>query len=419
MKKILFVCDFYYPNATSIGVCAHKVAKNLHENGNEVHILCFGSKKENIMEYENMKVHHVKKRIEDRLYNYANSHNSLLGKFAHILSVLKTRIWQIIYFPFFRMMSILVPVRFYNKIKKLNQRHAYDMIVSTYNPFEGMLAGYWFKKKRPDILFVLYILDTLSNAGATKWISPKLNEKMGWRWEKCIFPYCDMIINLRCHEQHHMKQKYDPFRDKMVFADIPLFQLCANDVKKIQLFEKNIVHFTYAGRVLSGISNPTGLLMLFEKLSLNANYKLHFFSSGDCESIIAEYERKTGGKIIREGLVSHEKIQNILRNSDVLVSIGNSQSEKITAKIFEYISTGKPCLHVQRSEKDTAVPYYQKYPLALIIKELDSIEENIKKITDFLNNSAKEINLLELKERFIENTPEFTGKLIMDLLNKK
>jgi glycosyltransferase involved in cell wall biosynthesis len=419
MKKILVVCDFYYPNATAIGVCAHKVAKDLHDRGNEVHILCFGSKKDwNITEYEGMTVHHIKKRIEDRLSDYAGNHKGIIGKWAMLLSILKTRIWQIIYFPFFRMASIIIPLRYYNKIKKLYKRHSYDMIISTYNPFEGMLAGYWFRKKHPEVLFVLYILDTLSNAGNTKLISATLNEKMGWRWEKRIFPYCDKIINLRCHEKHHQKQKYDLFRNKMVFTDIPLFQPNV-EISGERLFEKDVVHFTYAGRVLSGIRNPTGLLMLFEKLCAENNYKLHFFSSGDCEHLISEYAQKTGEKIIREGLVPHEKIPGILRSSDVLVSIGNSRSEKITSKIFEYISTGKPCLHIQRSEEDTAVPYYQKYPLALVIKESDSIEENMKKITDFLNKPVKKINMLELKECFSENTPEFTGNLIMNLLDKE
>jgi glycosyltransferase involved in cell wall biosynthesis len=421
MKKILVVCDFYYPDATAIGVCAHKVAKNLCDRGNEVHVLCFGSKKDrNITEYEGIKVHHITKRIEDRLSDYAGSHKNLTGKLARLLSILKIRIWQIIWFPFFRMASILVPLRFYSKINKLYEYYSYDMIISTYNPFEGMLAGYWFRKKHPNVLFVLYILDTLSNAGSTKWISSALNEKMGWRWEKRIFPHCDTVINLRCHEQHHQKKKYDSFRDKMVFTDIPLFQPeMKTGITKNGLFETDFIHFTYAGRVLSEISNPAGLLMLFEKLCIKHNYKLHFFSSGDCEHIISEYERKTDRKIMREGLVPHEKIKDILQSSDVLVSIGNSRSEKITSKIFEYISTGKPCLHIQRSEEDTAVPYYQKYPRALIIKESDSIEENIKKITDFLNKPGKEINMLELKKHFIENTPEFTGDLVMNLVNEK
>jgi glycosyltransferase involved in cell wall biosynthesis len=420
MKKILFICDFYYPQATSIGVCTHNVAKNLREHGNDVHVLCFGSRNdENTVEYEGIKVHHIEKRIEDRLSDYAKTHKNVVGKTARFISLLKTRIWQIIYFPFFRMASIVVPLRFYHKIKTLHKRYVYDMIIATYNPFEGMLAGYWIKKRYTEVLFVLYILDTLSNAGNTKWISAALNEKMGWRWEKCIFPYCDMIINLRCHERHHQKQRYDQFRDKMVFADIPLFQPLATEANRKSWFEKDAIHFTYAGRVLSSISNPAGLLMLFEKLCVNNNIKLHFFSSGDCEHIIAVYERKTDGKIIREGLVPHEEIPDILKSSDILVSIGNSRSDKITSKIFEYISSGKPCLHIQRSLEDTAVPYYQKYPLALIIKESDSMEENIRTIVEFLNKPEKEICVSELKERFVENTPDFTGGLIMNLLNKE
>ena len=410
MKKILFVCDYYYPNASSIGICTHKVAKALKQNGNIVHVLSFGDNNFKIEnEYDNITSFYIKKRFHERCIEFGENTGGIVGKIICLLGKCKLRLWQILWFPFFRMDGIAVPLRYYRAISKLNKQNNYDMIIATYNPFEGMLATYWYKKKFNNVLFCLYILDNLTNIGNTNYISNKLNDKMGWKWEKRIFPLCDQIINLRCHEKHHQQERYNQFRKKMVYSDIPF--LTKNNASK-NYFDKKYIHFVYTGRLLKTRSSSS-FSKLFDKLSANKPYILHYYSTGDEEDNISKFEKSTNGRIKRHGLLPHDKISIIQNSADILVSIGNSGNEKISSKIFEYISTGKKIVHFQKEKYDSTIYYYSKYDNAIVLSEKDSLIINIEKLNKFITKSYSKIEFEKLKSIYYENLPEYTAILIM------
>jgi glycosyltransferase involved in cell wall biosynthesis len=412
-QRILVVCDYYYPNATSIGVCTHKVAKALQKQENEVHILAFGDEKKNKQgKYEEIPYYCIKKRFHERCITFGNKTGGIAGKIICTFGKFKMRLWQILWFPFFRMDSLIVPLRYYKAISKLHKQNKYDMIVATCSPFDGMLGTYWFKKKHFDVIFCLYILDTLTHLGKTKFISEELNDKMGWRWEKKIFLLCDKIINLNYYKSHYEKERYYPFKNKMVYTDIPFIQM--NNMP-YGYFNSENVNFVYTGRILKHIASSSYATALFDKLNKNKQYILHYFSAGDEEDMIKEYERKSLGKIIAHGLVPHEQIPIIQKSADVLVSIGNSGSvAKIASKIFEYISTGNRIVHFQKEDNDTAIVHYQKYGNSIILDERESIEKNIEKLENFLSTPYVVVDYDRIKELFSENLPEFTAKLIMD-----
>lgn len=413
MKRILLVCDFYFPNASSIGVCTHKVAKALQLSGNDVHVLAFGDRREGMQgEYDGISYTCIKKRFHERCLAFSERVGGIIGRLLCILGKLKCRIWQLLWFPLFRMDSLSVPLRYLHFIKKLHNQYCYDMIVATYNPFEGMLASYWFKKKHPEVLFCLYVLDSLTHTGKTRFVSEELNEKMGWKWEKRIFPWCDRIINMRCHEAHHMKDKYNPFRSKMVFSDIPFLE---ENSGFGSYFDDKHIHFVYTGRILKTRSSSY-FSSLFEKISANNPYVLHYFSAGDEEKMIKELEDKTQGRIISHGIIPHSQISMIQRSADVLVSIGNLSSEKIPSKIFEYISTGNRIIHLKKEVNDPTIIYYNKYGNVVILDENDSIEQNIIKLEGFLNSTWIRIEYSTISALFPENLPEYTMELILDLL---
>jgi len=414
-KKILLVCDFYYPNATSIGVCTHKVAKALQYHSNEVQVLTFGDCKDgNQGEYDGVNYFCIKKRFHERCIDLGKKTGGVTGRLIINIGKLKCRLWQLLWFPFFRMDSLIVPLRYYWAISKLHVRNNYDMIVATYNPFEGMLASKWFKKRHTNVFLCLYILDTLTDIGKTRFISEKLNDKMGWRWEKKIFPWCDQIINLRCHEEHHAQERYDLFRSKMVYSDIPLLEE-NNNIGGY--FDSEHTHFVYTGRLLKTRSSAY-LLSLIEVVSATKPYVLHFFSSGDEEDLIKHYEKKTSYKIIGHGIIPHSQISLILKSADVLVSISNSASEKITSKIFEYISTGNRIVHFQKDDSDPAINYYQKYSNVLVLNENDSQEKSINALVSFLKAPNMKIEFNVLEKSFVENLPSYTADLIMGSLMK-
>ena len=323
------------------------------------------------------------------------------------------RFGQLLFFPWCRMSSIIVPLRYYFKINELYKKNKYDMICSSNAPFDGTLGTYWFKKKNPDVYWECYILDTFSNKGQTKYISAKTNDKKGWKWEKKFFDKANKIINIKGDVEHYSKSRYDIYRKKMVNTDVPLFDLKHYEVIPKKNNEK--IRMIYAGRLLEHLSSPQYLCELLYKLSKKIDYSMDFYSSGDCEKIIEKYQNITSGKIKRCGLIDHNELLERYKKADILISIGSKKADLTPSKIFEYMSMGKKIIHIIKNDNDICVESYKKYPKALLIDERDNVEENIEKIIKFINSEDLQIDFNTLKEAFIENTPQYTVELMLKI----
>lgn len=414
-ENILFVTDFYYPHPTSIGICVDKLVEEFKLMGKKVTIICYDNeiKKRNIV-VNNVEIYFIKQKIGERVKKIADKQKNKLFKILlNYLGIFLVRFGQLLFFPWSRMSSIIVPLRYYFKINELYKKDKYDMICSSNAPFDGTLGTYWFKKKNPDVYWECYILDTFSNKGQTKYISAKTNDKKGWKWEKKFFDKANKIINIKGDVEHYSKSRYDIYRKKMVNTDVPLFDLKHYEVIPKKNNEK--IKMIYAGRLLEHLSSPQYLCELLYKLSKKIDYSMDFYSSGDCEKIIEKYQNITFGKIKRCGLIDHNELLERYKKADILISIGSKKADLTPSKIFEYMSMGKKIIHIIKNDNDICVESYKKYPKALLIDERDNVEENIEKIIKFINSEDLEIDFNTLKEAFIENTPQYTVELMLKI----
>lgn len=408
MKRFLYLTDYYYPSPTSIGVCDDAVINELISDGNQVDVVCFGARtcKTPIEIATGLRVFHVK----DRMWEILQEKNQ--KAFKRIGGVL-CRMNQLSMMHFFPMSSITVPLRYFILCDYLYKNYEYDELVSTYAPFEACWAAYKLCKKNEKIGWSLYILDTFTNRGASKFFSEEWNDKHGWRWEKIFFSKASKIINLRCHEKHHQQERYDIFRNKMYFTDIPLFNPHKFDnIDAINHDEE--LCFVYTGRIDSHWYSPVKLCELFSYISKGKDWRLHFFGNpSDCEKYLDEMYDRTNGKIVKEGFVSRETVIREMKSADVLVSFGHMDSDMVQSKIFDYMSTGAKILHLTNfSFRDSAREYYKKYENAFVLDEKNiSDKETMKNLVFFLENGQK-LSTEKLTSLFVENRPETTVKIL-------
>lgn len=407
-KHFLYLTDYYYPSPTSIGICGDAVIRKLIEDGNKVDVVCFGDKtrKDEKIILPDLRLFHVKDRIWEIM---RRSNKGFVSKTGNIIC----RISQLLTMHFFPMSSFSVPIRYLRVVKELYKKNGYEEIVSSYAPFEACWAAYRLAMKKREIRWSIYILDTFTNRGASKFFSEKWNDSHGWRWEKQFFFRADKIINLRCHETHHKQNRYDAYRDKMFFVDIPLFDPAKFENVKVQPHEEEL-RFVYTGRIDSHWYSPKRICELFDKLSKGKNWKLHFFgNSGDCTAYLDEMNRLTNGKIVREGLVSRERVKEELKGADVLVSFCYMDSDKIQSKIFDYMSTGAKILHLTDfTARDSARDYYSCYNNALVLDDADWRDgKDLTQICSFLED-GKRIPIDELKNLFKDNRPQTTAEIL-------
>lgn len=412
----------YFPKPMANGICTHQIALELKKKGYDVHSICF-KKSGDLREdsYDGIKIHRVKMRLFFKMLFYSeNIINTLRGKCIYKIAMIINKIKKIMYLFFYPMTSPILIYRYYKLAKKLHEENYFDMIISVYNPLESLIAGALIKRKFKDIKFAIYVLDSLTNNGGTKYAPKKWTENKGWQWEKRIYKDADIIFNMKCHEEHHKKERYDMYREKMKIVDIPLFNSFNLDVKQdCNFFSKDSTHLLYAGSLDIEGRNPKYLCDAFIEISNRCNVKLHFYSRGNCENMIIKYQKRSQYRIVRHGYVDRDVLLKAISSADILISIGNKESEMIPSKIFEYIYTGKPIIHFYKSENDSSITYYKHYPKALLINENDDFLTNVNKISNFINTKQKKLSIDNLKELYIQNTPQYTVNFINEILQKK
>jgi hypothetical protein len=405
MKKILYLTDYYYPNPTSIGVCGNAVIQKLLADGYFVDVLCFGieSSETPIKCEGNLRIYTVKDRLWERLIRKG------YGKSGRIIC----RLSQFLMMHWFPMTSITVPNRFSKMARNLHEKNHYTTVVSSYAPFEACWAGYKIKQKNPDIEWDIYVLDTFTNRGASRFFSREWNDQHGWYWEKKFFEEASKVILLKCHEKHHGQNRYNPYRKKFYYVDIPLYDIHKFD-KTARVHHEEEKRFVYTGRIDTHWYSPVQMAELFLEASKEKDWKLYFFGNPtDCENYLDIMQKKSYGKIVKAGFVSRETVEIELKNADVLVSYCHKDSDMIQSKIFDYMSTGNKIIHLTDSRfRDSARLYYEQYPNALILNT-DSMDKNdmIKKIVEFTETDEL-VTCKEMETLFVDNRPEATARVI-------
>ena len=419
MEKILIMTDAFLPKALANGICVHQISLKLIDMGYEVHIIAYKKKSESKSEtIDQINIHRVRQRLFFRLRLYGEENaNSFLGRISYNLAMVINKIKKLIYIKNYPMTSIVFTLRYYFKAKKLHTKYHFDLTISVYNPIESYIAGVLLKRKFTSMILVLYVLDSLTNNGLTRFTSKKLNDGKGWKWEKKGYSVADLILNMKCHEEHHNKQRYNQYREKMRIVDIPLFRSISCN-QNCNVFDSSIINLVYTGALGFEYRNPKYLCDLFLSIPNIEVYKLHFYSRGNSESMLEKYQMNSLGKIVRHGYVDVKTSISAICSASILISIGNTNSTMIPSKIFEYMSTGKPIIHLYSRSDDSCLPYYSQYKNVMLIDQSDQFEINRKKLDVFLRE-LKSIDFDEIKSVFYKNTPEYTAKLIDDELSMK
>ena len=124
--------------------------------------------------------------------------------------------------------------------------------------------------------------------------------------------------------------------------------------------------------------------------------------------------------LILHNEVSESELDRAMCDADILISIGNKDSDFLPSKTLKYMGTGKPIIHFYSDDNDVSLNYYKYYPAVLFIDQRREINDSlIDEVVDFVQKTRIDINVDfdELKSNLIKNTPEYTAKQLMELIN--
>ena len=106
--------------------------------------------------------------------------------------------------------------------------------------------------------------------------------------------------------------------------------------------------------------------------------------------------------------VPTDLLPTLYEQYDCLLSIGEIPGKQLSSKIFGYMASGKPIVHIYHSDNDANLPYLAGYPLALTLKDDEAaLSGNTAMLCRFLLWSrGRKLDFPTVCELMRECTPE-------------
>lgn len=424
IKKILMLTSDYLPLADANGLCVSKVAEELSKQGNNVEIIGYSkSTDDSIVSINGVKLHTVfTPKYKSFIRNHTNKSDINKNNYSDFIKSYLLKIYILMHIPFYPLSSFVFLSRYFRKVKELNKKNKYDVIICAYNPIESLLTGALIKRRNPHIKFVLYMLDTLSNKPSSskpfRFIPENFINRRGRKFENWLYKRADRIINIETYKPYFLENMsfYDKFLVKMHFCGIPLIVKPKTGYKIKNLDVNRNINLLYAGHFYKGMREPDYLCELIDSIQ-NTRVSVDFYSKG-CVETLQYYSDKNSNKINLKGFIEHKKLILETEKADFLLNVGNKETPMVPSKLFEYMSTGKPIIHFYYDDNDSSLQYLNKYPLSLLIK-IDSANKinDTLLLEKFLSDSLnKRLSFNEIELLFPKNIPSYTVGKIKDLL---
>lgn len=112
-----------------------------------------------------------------------------------------------------------------------------------------------------------------------------------------------------------------------------------------------LLHLLYAGRFYP-FRSPAALL---DAVNAVPGVRLTIIAPEVAPRFLAMAARSEG-RIVFLGEQPHDTVLRMQRECDVLVNIGNALQAQVPGKLYEYLGTGKPVLHLSSTDDDPVVP---------------------------------------------------------------
>lgn len=403
MGKYIFLTGQYLPRPGATGICIHQIAKEAVLRGHDVTTICY-SDGDNEVQWDGVKTVKIK---APGFLNFQYKSNRLKKILYHLVEIAH-KLWNIRKYP---LKSKKLVNSYIKALKKHTKKTEAITVVASYTPLEAVVAAAKIKQKQPQFVeAIYYCADTLSNEkGESAILSSRYRSECGIKWEKELFSKFDKILIMECHKEHYLCDIFDEFSKKIKLVNFPLLVSATN---QSELSESSTIKIVYAGTLYRKLRNPEFICNILNDLSERIALDVNFIGGGDCDDILSAFELKSNGTIKRKGMLPHEIALQYIGSADVLLSIGNAKSPMAPSKIFEYISTGKPIIHLYTYEKDPCLEPLTKYENALLIQEGDSEAQD--KIYDFIM-MRKYLSYENIKDKFLSSTPKYT----MDIIEAK
>ena len=409
MSKYLFLLDELPPTQSANGICAEKVMSCLRQSGDVFCVLWDDFEKVKEKPFHCTTI--PKKpwaRFVLSMKGGQGLYHRWLFRAARVIYWMK----RMLLLPIWPIDSLSCAYHFYASAKKLVDEHNITHVIAVSYPGETLLAMSLLKWQFNDqIKTVMYPLDvTLEGMNHGSSIERKLSCICGRRFIRFCAKRADQVLVLE--NALYLYNEVFPESERKNFSccGIPLLE--STDWTRYasnSVWKENELHFVFGGNLLYDMRNPIALLDLMEKAAWPENRDIYFDLYGKADSQIQElwkgrYKRL---QIVEHGWVDESVLNTALLTANVLISIGNNEKHLIPSKLFKYMTTGNPIVHLYLFDDDPCIPYLKEYGNALLLK---CDHDEAQKMVEYVMHCKQK--KVEVASMFPSCTPQYTANMI-------
>lgn len=339
--NILVVSEEYYPTANANVNCLDKVIKELTGRSHSVTVLTqdYNGNLPEDESYQDWRIHRLS--IAAEMAKRQKLFKPRTNRFSIILEGLLSHLSLI----YLRWIKIL-------RAKKWIKTQHFDRILSVANPVlsHDLACGLANKKMH----WFLYNLDPyVFNSSASNRYKARMRTEKRWSRK------ATGIIDTFGIQRENAKHNYFPYKKQrkleVALPNCEFFERSESPAKR----ESDPYVLRYTGMFYEDIRRPDELLKVLALLDPE-RYVAEFY--GSCCDYLRTHFKELPPCVRLMGSVSIEECRNLVETADILVNVGNTNTNQVPSKIFEYISTGKPILNLFSTEAELSLEYLRKYP---------------------------------------------------------
>lgn len=288
-----------------------------------------------------------------------------------------------------------------------------DLIVPTCMPIESLVACWRFCGKHPGARYAPVLFDrfadneTLHRFAFNKRLKYRRNQRV--EQQVLSSPSCAAVLYVDSWgpRVESMDQIAPAHR-----IEHPL--LVEREVRDGAVFGGERINIVYAGTLTKAGRDPSYALRLVGASEIGTPVTLHVFGMGDAMPLVEKFAEDHPDLVQYHGAVSSKHAQAAVIGSDVLLSIGNRDIAQTPSKIFEYMATGKPIVHIAKTVDDPVNAILMRYPLGLVLLEDEALfDDQLNQMRYYIaDHRSDTVDFSEVARLFAPALPCFTAELL-------
>ncbi|SHJ79140.1 Glycosyltransferase involved in cell wall bisynthesis [Clostridium amylolyticum] len=418
--KIVFLTSSYYPFFSAIGKCVYNLVNEL-KNENEIIVISNMTtiNLSNEVYFEGQKI--VRIRTSSMMSRDRILAQNTNNKIATLIN--KTRLYLLRIAGYLRIIiskhTIEKPLvkEYFDALLSVDN---VDLIIPTCYPFEAVVAAQEYKDKiNRKVQIIPFLFDKFADSPTLH--RNQLNKKAKYKYnlllEEQMIKSSTKVLYVDSWLQK-MKEHFSQYDEKLIHVEHPLIIDHFSGIAITnEVANDDYIEITYTG-VLDKAVRPvsTTLKIISKIIKKNNKFRFHFYVLGNGIDEVNYYNKEYPDNIINHGQVESNLALSKIKQSDILLSIGNTDTTLIPSKIFEYMSSGKPIIHFYHSDDDRVISMLKDYEIGYCIDQNKEImDSEISSLIEFcISKKTHKKTFEEVQKIFYKANPNYISNIILN-----